>query len=318
MSAWSSLIAEISPANGGVTTPALAICDHLAVVRVRGEEAGSYLQGQLTCDLKRIDQGEHHAAMHLSLKGRGLVSLRLVRDDQGYLILCPATMAEAVIRCLEKYRLRAKVTFEVAEDLRVIGLAGALEQSGLPLPDAGHGRHHDGLTLLRYPLTEQLLVIGADDALAELSRAQRKQASRTPVDGEGWRFLDIGAGEGQIYPGGEDLFLPQVLNYDLLGGVSFNKGCYTGQEVVARMHFKGKLKQRMAAFTYNGPPLSPGQPLRNSDGRAVGEVVDSARGEPTPACSRWCAWTMRGSCSLMIRRWGRRRWHCHMGRAVNK
>src|SRR5690606_17321673 len=95
MSVWSSLIAEISPANGGVTTPALAICDHLAVVRVRGEEAGSYLQGQLTCDLKRIDQGEHHAAMHLSLKGRGLVSLRLVRDDQGYLILCPATMAEA-------------------------------------------------------------------------------------------------------------------------------------------------------------------------------------------------------------------------------
>ncbi|KAF0804632.1 hypothetical protein A6D6_02899 [Alcanivorax xiamenensis] len=277
MSAWSSLIAELSPANGGVTTPAFAICDHLAVVRVRGEEAGTYLQGQLTCDLKRIDQGEHHAAMHLSLKGRGLVSLRLVRDDPGYLILCPATMTEAVIRCLEKYRLRAKVTFEVAGDLLVAGLAGALEQTGLALPEPGHGRHDDGLTLLRYPLTEQLLAIGDAATLAGLDRA-----NRTVIDSEGWRFLDIGAGEGQIYPGAEDLFLPQVLNYDLLGGVSFNKGCYTGQEVVARMHFKGKLKQRMAAFTHHGPRLSPGQPLRDSNGRAVGEVVDSARGTPSP------------------------------------
>ena len=68
----------------------------------------------------------------------------------------------------------------------------------------------------------------------------------------------------------------------MLGGVSFKKGCYTGQEVVARMHFKGKLKQRMRAFQYQGPPLQAGESLRNADGKAVGEVVDSAPGAPAP------------------------------------
>ena len=102
------------------------------------------------------------------------------------------------------------------------------------------------------------------------------------VASSGALVQELGAGGALLGAGGEDLFLPQVLNYDVLGGVSFKKGCYTGQEVVARMHFKGKLKQRMRAFQYQGPPLQAGESLRNADGKAVGEVVDSAPGAPAP------------------------------------
>jgi folate-binding protein YgfZ len=81
-----------------------------------------------------------------------------------------------------------------------------------------------------------------------------------------------------VYPGAEDLFLPQVLNYDVTAGVNFKKGCYTGQEVVARMHFKGKLKQRMQRINYSADvDLTPGETLRDSNGKAAGEVVSAAR-----------------------------------------
>lgn len=284
MNAWQALIGEHTPYHGGSRDNALALCDHLAVIRVGGEQAGDYLQGQLTCDLHDIDNGAHHAAMHLSLKGRGLVSLRLARAGDGYLIVCPAAQSAATIKSLEKYRLRTKVTFTPAEDLLVAGLSGAVETTlttaGLPCPAAGHALDERDVTILRFPHGDLALLIAPSSTLTQTWPALTE--GRRLTDSAGWRFQEITAGEGQIHPGAEDLFLPQVLNYDVLGGVSFKKGCYTGQEVVARMHFKGKLKQRMALFAYQGEPLSPGQALRNRDGRAIGDVVDSAPGNPTP------------------------------------
>ncbi|MBL7251222.1 YgfZ/GcvT domain-containing protein [Alloalcanivorax marinus] len=283
MNAWQSLIEAQHPRHGGVTTPALATGEHLAVILAEGEEAGDYLQGQLTVDLKAVDEGAHRAAMHLSLKGRGLVSLRIARVDGGYLLLVPNGQVDATIRCLEKYKLRAKVSFQPAPDTVVAQLAGGvdatLERAGLPAPAPGQAASRDGVTVLRYPHSDHALIVAAASLLS--SHWQALSEERAVTDGAGARFQDLLAGEGWILPGAEDLFLPQVLNYDVLGGVSFKKGCYTGQEVVARMHFKGKLKQRMALFAYSGPELAAGQSLRNDQGRAVGEVVDSAPGQPS-------------------------------------
>ena len=298
MSAWQPLIGggpstplplSTPPHHGGVTGATLALCDHLTVIRATGAEAGVYLQGQLTCDLADIDAGGHRTALHLSLKGRGLVSLRLAKNGDSYLLVCPARQVEETIACLLKYRLRAKVDFQVADDVLVAqlagDLAGTLAAAGLPLPEPGHlGTDTTGagasaaMTVWRYPRSEQALLIG--DVAAFEASWPALIAQRTVTDGDGARYQDVLAGEAQVYPGAQDLFLPQVLNYDVLGGVSFKKGCYTGQEVVARMHFKGKLKQRMVAFAHEGAPLTPGETVRNEEGRAVGEVVDGAPGEP--------------------------------------
>lgn len=268
---WSDVIAARSLADHA-ESPYLSLCDHLAVIRASGEEAGHYLQGQLSCDLREVDQGAHLTGMHLSLKGRGLVSVRIVRDGEDYLMLCPTGQQDAVIKALMKYRLRAKVEFSVDQDCVVFGLAGALPGTS-PAPAQCQPTEH-GLWL-RYPHSEHALVITpsaqADSAWAALS------AERAITTANGWKLADIEAGEGQIYPGAEDLFLPQVLNYDVTGGVNFKKGCYTGQEVVARMHFKGKLKQRMQRIDYSANwPLEAGDVLRDADGKAAGEVVSSA------------------------------------------
>ena len=282
MSAWQPLMGDTRPQPGGVDAPALALCDHLTAIRAEGEEAGDYLQGQLTCDLAHIDAGAHRAALHLSLKGRGLISLRLARAGDGYLLICPTEQVDATIRALNKYKLRAKVTFTPDDTLLVAQLAGTVEDglagAGLPVPEPGQVDAGAPLAVLRYPHSEHALLIGDAGAFGGHWRALTRE--RTVTDGDGARYQDVRAGEAQIYPGAEDRFLPQMLNYDVLGGVSFKKGCYTGQEVVARMHFKGKLKQRMKAFAHDGGRLTPGESLRDGNGRAVGEVVDSAPGEP--------------------------------------
>lgn len=271
---WSQFIAAQSLAKHAEsdTTPTLSHCGHLAVIRAHGEEAGHYLQGQLSCDLHEVDDGGHLSGMHLSLKGRGLVSVRAVRDGDDYLMLCPTGKTEAVIKSLMKYRLRAKVEFQVDEQAVILGLTRQLPAT-LPAPGQT-GRNDQGLWL-RYPNTDHALLI-SDAGQAESVWAVLAQ-DRTTTGDNGWQQADIDAGEGMVYPGAEDLFLPQVLNYDVTAGVNFKKGCYTGQEVVARMHFKGKLKQRMQRIDYTAEvDLTPGETVRNSNGKAAGEVVNSA------------------------------------------
>lgn len=272
---WSEFIAAQSLADHAATgnAPTLSQCDHLAVIRAHGDEAGHYLQGQLSCDLREVDNGGHLTGMHLSLKGRGLVSVRIVGDGDDYLMLCPAGQSEAVIKSLMKYRLRAKVEFQVDEQAVILGLTGSLPST---FPDSGQSLRNDQGLWLRYPNTDHALLI-TDTEQAESVWTTLAQ-DRTTTGSNGWQQADIDAGEGMIYPGAEDLFLPQVLNYDVTAGVNFKKGCYTGQEVVARMHFKGKLKQRMQRIDYTADvELAPGETLRNGDGKAVGEVVSSAR-----------------------------------------
>ena len=269
---WSDFIAAQALANSA-ETPYLSHCDHLAVIRAHGEEAGHYLQGQVSCDLREVDQQGHRNGMHLTLKGRGLVSARIVRDGDDYLLLCPADLSEAVIKALMKYRLRAKVEFSVDQDLVVLGLAGNLPAGA---PDHGNSAETDQGLWLRYPFTDHALLLVKQDAAEHAW--QTLAADRATTGANGWQLADIDAGEGMVYPGAQDLFLPQVLNYDVTAGVNFKKGCYTGQEVVARMHFKGKLKQRMQRINYSADvDLTPGETLRDSNGKAAGEVVSAAR-----------------------------------------
>ena len=269
---WSDFIAAQALANSA-EAPYISHCDHLAVIRAHGEEAGHYLQGQVSCDLREVDQQGHRNGMHLTLKGRGLVSARIVRDGDDYLLLCPADLSEAVIKALMKYRLRAKVEFSVDQELVVLGLAGNLPAGA---PDHGNSAETDQGLWLRYPFTDHALLLVKQDAAEHAW--QTLAADRATTGANGWQLADIDAGEGMVYPGAQDLFLPQVLNYDVTAGVNFKKGCYTGQEVVARMHFKGKLKQRMQRINYSADvDLTPGETLRDSNGKAAGEVVSAAR-----------------------------------------
>ncbi|MCK0537711.1 CAF17-like 4Fe-4S cluster assembly/insertion protein YgfZ [Alcanivorax quisquiliarum] len=267
------------------TAARLCVADHLRVFTLRGPDAATFLQGQVTADVREISAGSSRLAMHLSLKGRGLVSLRAIPAEDGFDLLVPASMAESLRALLGKYILFSKATLAADESRVVLALEDsdpvALHKSmaenltplGLSVPEPEQTVFAGALTCTRLDARRSLLLLPAQDARRLWPTLL---AGREPGGSEQVLLSDIVAGEGSILPGAEDLFLPQALNYDALAGVSFRKGCYTGQEVVARMHFKGQMKQRMQRLSWAGEhALPPGAVLRNAEGKAQGEIVQS-------------------------------------------
>ncbi|MGC4027613.1 MAG: hypothetical protein QM696_01890 [Steroidobacteraceae bacterium] len=233
--------------------------DELTVLEARGPDAVRFLQGQLSQDLRRLDQGGHLLAGLHNPQGRLLALLRLLqRSPDQVLLVLPASVAEPVRQLLSRYVLRAKVVLTAAGSTwRVCGASGpdadAIAATHLHMP-AGGGR--------------QLVVAPRDESVPEADLAAR----------QGWRLGDITNGIPEIGAELSGAFVAQMLNLDLLDAISFSKGCYTGQEVIARAHYRGQVKRRMQRFgTAWKTPLAPGERLHLADGRAL-QVVMAAPG----------------------------------------
>ncbi len=262
----------------------LCACDHWRVLGLRGEDAEEFLQGQLTADVRDVTAGFSRLAMHLSLKGRGLVSMRLLPAVDGFDILVPASMTEVLPALLKKYLMFSSSQLTVDDTRVLLALIGdqaaeSLARAGLPVPHAADAVTSCGaMTLINAGAGQRYLVLlPAADACVLW---ETLIADCDPGGASQALHAEIAAGEGHVLPGAEDLFLPQALNYDLLQGVSFNKGCYTGQEVVARMHFRGEVKQRLRRVGWPGTRvLPPGTVLRDAAGKHQGEVVVSVSSE---------------------------------------
>ncbi len=258
----------------GSHAPGLIIGDHLAVISVRGAETEKFLQGQLTCDLREALAGQWRLAMHLDLKGRGQHSYLVIAADDGVDLLTCRSRANDALSALKKYAMFSKVTLTLAEQRVAILLrepAADDALSGIPVPsDIGQTRQGPHSTLARLDVNTLLLLTSEDGARHLLNHYSVAELGGM----DDWLLHEIRSGIGHIRPGGEALWLPQALNYDLLHGVNFKKGCYLGQEVVARMHFKGKMKQRMQHLCWQADVAAKaGSVLRDDNDNAVGELV---------------------------------------------
>jgi folate-binding protein YgfZ len=233
--------------------------DDLAVLDVRGRDVIRFLQGQLSNDVELLAERGSLLAALSNAQGRVVAVLRLlhVAQDQ-VLIVLPAALAESVRALLFKYVLRAKVTIAIASTAwRVYGITG---------PDAGAA----ALTRLYMTMDaggwRQLIVAPRGEALPEAEPASR----------ESWRLADIEAGLPEVFPATSGMHVAQMLNLDLLDAISLTKGCYTGQEVIARAHYRGQVKRRMQRFhTQSTRRLSPGERVPLRDGR-IAQIVAAA------------------------------------------
>ncbi len=260
-----------------VVTPLL----QQGVIRVSGEDAATFLQNQLTNDVRKVDDERSQLTAWCSPKGRVLTCLRLFRTPEGFHLLLPATLLPGILERLQKYVLISKVKLEDAGDvLALLGIAGSeagtlLQKQGLAVPgETNHVARGNGITLLRIPGPVPRFVV-AGDAEELIPLWSTLADSARPVGSPAWELLNIRAGLPEIHPETVEAFVPQMINLDLLDGVSFDKGCYPGQEVVARLRYLGKLKRRMyRARLENTSPPSPGEPLLlGGDGRETGKVV---------------------------------------------
>ncbi|MDE2360261.1 MAG: folate-binding protein YgfZ [Betaproteobacteria bacterium] len=261
------------------------------LIDVRGDDAVSFLHGQLSSDVHGLERGRARYASYNSPKGRMLANLIVLRapvapgEDRFFLLLQDDLVAP-IQRRLSMFVLRSKVTVrDAGGDWAIWGLAGP---EALAAARAAFGVAPRSLEAL--PIGEAALILAVPDGrlLAVCPRPEHPlllaalAGHATAADAEAWRRLDVEAGVPWIVAATSDLFVPQTANWELLGGVDFHKGCYPGQEIVARTQYLGRLKERLFAFHAAGPAPAPGTRLRSAafGDQACGIVVSAV---PDPA-----------------------------------
>ena len=258
---------------------------HLALVRVSGSDSTTFLNGQLTNDIQRVDTAHSQLSAWCSPKGRMLALFRVMESDQSFLLQLPTVLREQVIKRLRMYVLRAKVAIETVDDELVhFGVAGQGSAARLremigSLPSAvNHVLTSGGLICVRlHGPIPRFEIVGTPDAAGSLWAELTKSATRAGA--AAWDRLDILAGIPTVLPQTSDAFVPQMANLDAIDGVSFDKGCYTGQEIVARVHYRGRVKQRMyRAHVEDAAAPQPGDSVFASElpGQSAGTVVIAA------------------------------------------
>jgi folate-binding protein YgfZ len=264
---------------------ALMDLSQLGLIGVCGPEAASFLQGQLTNDVLGLSESKSQLGSHCSHKGRMLASFRLFKLEGTVYLQLPRTQVEAMVQRLRMYLLRTEAAVEDASSrFASIALAGYCAPSLLgarfeAVPQQENALSRRGeLTAIRIPGDRpRFEILGPATSMEDMWDALATVA--TIANADYWALLDIRAGIPSIYPQTSDTFVPQMTNLHLVEGVSFKKGCYTGQEVVARMQYLGKLKRRMylAQVSAENRP-TPGDVLHCPSSRseqAAGRVVDA-------------------------------------------
>ncbi|KAF1072815.1 MAG: tRNA-modifying protein YgfZ [Pseudomonas citronellolis] len=256
---------------------------HEGLLAVRGADAAKFLQGQVTCNLNYLGAGTCSLGARCTPKGRMVSSFRIVAVDDGFLLAMASELLEAQLTDLKKYAVFSKVTLADASSEWVrFGLANAdtqLHALGLDLPAATDAVVHAGRRLaLRVDAQRAELWVPADEA--EVVRIQLR--SELPeAELNAWLLGQVRAGIGQVFGETRELFIPQMINLQAVGGVSFKKGCYTGQEIVARMQYLGRLKRRLQRLALDAEnlPTAGTELFSPVHGSSVGEVVLAARSE---------------------------------------
>ncbi|MCS3419671.1 folate-binding protein YgfZ [Pseudomonas yamanorum] len=254
---------------------------HEGVLAVRGSDAAKFLQGQLTCNLNYLSDTQASLGARCTQKGRMQSSFRILLQGDGVLLAMATELLEPQLADLKKYAVfsKSKLTDESAAWVR-FGVSQAdqvLASLGLELPaETDSVVRSDELIAIR--VSPGRAELWAPAAQADTLRSQLA-AQLNEDELNQWLLGQIRAGIGQVMPQTRELFIPQMLNLQAVGGVSFKKGCYTGQEIVARMQYLGKLKRRLYRLSLNASELpEPGTPLFSpTHNSAIGEVVIAAR-----------------------------------------
>lgn len=254
-----------------------------ALIHLRGREIGAFLQGQLTCDLRGFGPERAVAGVMCTVKGRVISDLWVVAVDDGHVCLrLRRSVADALAADLERYARFSRITCTVDERRdAVTGYYGAdIPLQALGLDAVGTcTRAGDCIFLRSADRLVQRIDLPPDSARGASGGDNTPDLTASASAGsEGdWRALELLTGHLAIEERDREQFTPQALNYDRNGRVAFDKGCYTGQEVVARLHYKGRAKQRLQVFRSgtSGAASAPraGAAILDSEGQAVGELL---------------------------------------------
>lgn len=222
------------------------LIDHLGVVRISGEDSYRFLNGQITLEMDAVNAQNLSPASVCNPKGKVVANFLITATDEGYLVVLPVGMIQTFIAHLSKYAVFYKSKIEdVSAEHELIGYHASTEQNSV-------------------------IYSGTDRTLKFALRG----STQMPPNNELWQALDMAQGLTWVTPETSELFIPQHINQQWLDAISFKKGCYTGQEVITRTHYKGKLRRFTHRLTGQNT-LKPGDKIFNSKSESIGQVINS-------------------------------------------
>lgn len=256
---------------------------HLALIEAGGEEAKSFLHSQFTSDVNHLAESQAQHAGWCSAKGRMQASFVLWHTGEKYHLVLAADLLEATLKRLKMFVLRAKVTLAAEDEQVLLGLSGqqaaeALADADLPAPqDMLQTGAANGCNVLRLDAGRYIV---AAPAAAAPGLWQKLTVKARPAGTPAWRWLDIQAAFPLVTLATKEEFVPQMADFEKIGGISFHKGCYPGQEIVARTQYLGKVKRHLYRLR-SGVPLQAGDDLYSPENldQTSGKVMSAA---PTP------------------------------------
>jgi len=265
----------------------LVICDlsHHGLISVDGEEASDFLQGQLTNDIRNVSEQHSQLSAYCTHKGRMLANFRVFKRDNSFYLRLPLSLLEPTLKRISMFILMSKVSIKNSSNALVrFGVSGPTADERLrdlisDLPkEVDDAVQTDGYTVIKIAGPHPRYEI-----YGELAPMQKLWGNldvhAAPVGAGVWEMLDIQAGIPTIYPETSEAFVPQMTNMQVINGVSFQKGCYTGQEVVARMQYLGTLKRRMFRVKIDTSDIvKPGDKLFSADSssaQGAGQIVSA-------------------------------------------
>lgn len=257
------------------------VLDKTATIRVEGDDRIQFLQGQLTQDINLISQDKALYAGFCNPKGRVLAFMLCYVAHESIHIQLDNSIKESILKKLKMYVLRSKVSLNLLEEtFTSIGFVGtkALAERNIKTPKNHLDivQYQDVMIMRIGQDGERYQLMGETSKVNEFIKLNFSAYSTMSLDD--WNNLNILDGIPDIYPTTQEAFIPQSLNMDLIEGINLKKGCYTGQEIVARTHYLGKVKRRMyRAFIKSQVDLNPGDQILNKNGEETGQLVRSAK-----------------------------------------
>ncbi len=261
--------AEAAGACGAVALPGLG------VLRARGEQACSFLQSQLTQDMESLSAGHSALAALCNAKGRTLASfIACRRSPDEFWLVCSRDLLAATLQRLGMFVLRAKVELEDASgDLHVFGLLGDAMFSIAAMADT---EVHEEQNVTSF--VAQLAPAGSTARALWIAPTGHRPPAGSTVSPAAWELAAVRSGVAMVTAPIAQAFVPQMLNYESVGGISFRKGCYPGQEVVARSQFRGAIKRRAYVGRVDGAAQAGQDVLAAGDAREpTGVIAQAAR-----------------------------------------
>jgi len=259
----------------------IAVLDYYGFLAIEGPDTTTFLQGQTTCDLDTVNDNCAQLGAFCTPKGRIISSFLIACDPHHHLLRMRLDLVASTADAISKYIAFSKATQRNAsEDYTAIGLSGACAGATIEglfgtLPGGKHRSiSHDGVVVVQ--LDERASVFECWIPTAQLPLLwPQLSGNHTLTSAQYWQLAIIRQGQGEVSAATSELFIPQMLNFHRTGAISFTKGCYTGQEVIARMQYKGKLKRHMYRVALPGERAQPGDDLYSAGtDQSIGKIVN--------------------------------------------